>query len=51
MSKISKASIIRVVRMTFTEEALPQFDAIFKKHEKAIGGQPGWFKGGACKGF
>lgn len=43
-NKASKASIIRVVRMTFTEEALPQFDAIFKKHEKAIGGQPGCLK-------
>ena len=29
--------------MTFTQETLPQFEAIFKKHEKAIGGQPGCF--------
>ena len=40
---MSKAQIIRIVRMTFTKETLPQFEAIFKKHEKAIGGQSGCF--------
>ena len=41
---MSKAKIIRIVRMTFTKETLKQFEAIFKKHEKAIGDQPGCFK-------
>jgi len=41
---MSKAEIIRIVRMTFTQETLKQFEAIFKKHEKAIGDQPGCFK-------
>ena len=41
---MSKAKIIRIVRMTFTQETLKQFEAIFKKHEKAIGDQPGCFK-------
>ena len=27
--------------MTFTQVTLPQFEAIFNKHEKAIGGQSG----------
>ena len=30
--------------MTFTQETLKQFEAIFKKHEKAISDQPGCFK-------
>ena len=30
--------------MTFTQETLKQFEAIFKKHEKAIGDQPGCLK-------
>ena len=29
--------------MTFTPETLPQFEAIFTKHEKAIGSQSGCF--------
>lgn len=41
---MSKAKIIRIVRMTFTKETLKQFEAIFKKHKKAIGDQPGCFK-------
>jgi len=30
--------------MTFTQETLKQFEAIFRKHENAIGDQPGCFK-------
>ena len=41
---MSKAKIIRIVRMTFTQETLKQFEAIFRKHENAIGDQPGCFK-------
>ena len=44
MFSMSKAKIIRIVRMTFTQETLKQFEAIFKKHEKAIAGQPGCLK-------
>ena len=38
---MSKTSIIRIVRMTFTQETLTQFEAIFKIHEKAIENQQG----------
>ena len=30
--------------MTFTHDTLKQFEAIFKKHEEAIAGQPGCFQ-------
>ena len=38
---MSNISIIRIVRMTFTQETLSQFDAIFKINKKAIECQPG----------
>ena len=40
---MSKTQIIRIVRMTFTQETLLQFESVFKKHEVAIGGQSGCF--------
>ena len=38
---MSSISIIRIVRMIFTQDTLSQFDAIFKINKKAIEKQPG----------
>jgi quinol monooxygenase YgiN len=38
---MSHTTLIRIVRLTFSEQTIDAFDVLFKKHKEAIASQPG----------